>query len=149
MEKVAIKCPHCKKDIEDPKPPFLTVDIIIELEKGIVLIKRKYPPIAWALPGGYVDYGESLEDAAIREAKEETSLNVVLKRQLHTYSDPRRDLRSHNVTTVYIATAEGKPKADDDAKEVGVFTKETLPENLAFDHAQILQDYFQLLAFTT
>jgi len=149
MKKVAIKCPHCKKDIEVPKPPFLTVDIIIELEKGIVLIKRKYPPIAWALPGGYVDYGESLEDAAIREAKEETSLDVVLKRQLHTYSDPRRDLRSHNVTTVYIAIAEGKPKADDDAKEVGVFTKETLPEDLAFDHAQVLQDYFQLLAFTT
>ena len=149
MKKVAIKCPHCKKGIEVPKSPFLTVDIIIELEKGIVLIKRKYPPIAWALPGGYIDYGESLEDAAIREAKEETSLNVVLKRQLHTYSNPRRDLRSHNVTTVYIATAEGKPKADDDAKEVGVFTKETLPEDLAFDHAQILQDYFQLLAFTT
>ena len=148
MKKAAIRCPHCKKDIEVPKPPFLTVDIIIELEKGIVLIKRKYPPIAWALPGGYVDYGESLEDAAIREAKEETSLDVVLKRQLHTYSDPRRDLRSHNVTTVYIATAEGKPKADDDAKEVGVFTKETLPEDLAFDHAQVLQDYFQPLAFT-
>jgi ADP-ribose pyrophosphatase YjhB (NUDIX family) len=147
MKKAAIKCPHCNKDIEVPKPPFLTVDIIIELEKGIVLIKRKYPPIAWALPGGYVDYGESLEDAAIREAKEETSLDVVLKRQLHTYSDPRRDLRSHNVTTVYIATAEGKPKADDDAKEVGVFTKETLPGDLAFDHAQVLQDYFQLLAF--
>ena len=148
MKKAAIKCPYCKKGIEVPMSPLLTVDIIIELEKGIVLIKRKYPPIAWALPGGYVDYGESLEDAAIREAKEETSLDVVLKKQLHTYSDPRRDLRSHNVTTVYIAMAKGKPKANDDAKEVGVFTKETLPEDLAFDHAQILQDYFQLLTFT-
>lgn len=148
MKKAAIKCPYCKKGIEVPMSPLLTVDIIIELEKGIVLIKRKYPPIAWALPGGYVDYGESLEDAAVREAKEETSLDVVLKKQLHTYSDPRRDLRSHNVTTVYIAMAEGKPKADDDAKEVGVFTKETLPEDLAFDHTQILQDYFELLAFT-
>ncbi|MFH2011161.1 MAG: NUDIX hydrolase [Pseudomonadota bacterium] len=149
MKKAAIKCPHCNKDIKVPKTPFLTVDIIIEFGGGIVLIKRKYPPIAWALPGGYVDYGESLEDAAKREAKEETSLDVVLKKQLHTYSDPRRDLRSHNVTTVYIATAKEKPKADDDAKEVGVFTKETLPENLAFDHAQILMDYFQFLTHTT
>ena len=144
MTKTAIKCPHCKNDVEVYKTPFLTVDIIIELKEGIVLIKRKYPPIAWALPGGFVDYGESLEDAAIREAKEETSLDVELKIQFHTYSDPQRDLRSHNVTTVYIAFAKGKPKADDDAKEVGVFTNETLPKDLAFDHAQILEDYFKL-----
>lgn len=142
MSKITMKCPHCKKDIEVYKTPFLTVDIIIELGEGIVLIKRKYPPIAWALPGGFVDYGESLEDAAIREAKEETSLDVILERQLHTYSDPRRDLRSHNVTTVYTATAQGRPRAADDAKEVGVFTRETLPKDLAFDHAQILEDYF-------
>jgi len=143
MTKITTECPHCKREIEVYKTPFLTVDIIIELEKGIVLIKRKYPPIGWALPGGFVDYGESLEDAAIREAKEETSLDVILKRQLHTYSDPRRDLRSHNVTTVYIAASKGTPKADDDAKEVGVFTREDLPEDLAFDHAQILRDYFK------
>lgn len=137
-----MKCPHCNKDIAVRKTPFLTVDIIIEVEGGIVLIKRKYPPVAWALPGGFVDYGESLEDAAVREAKEETSLDVVLQRQLHTYSDPRRDLRGHNVTTVYSATAQGKPKAADDAKEVDIFTKETLPKDLAFDHAHILDDYF-------
>ena len=89
-----------------------------------------------------MDYGESLEDAAVREAQEETSLDVVLKRQLHTYSDPHRDTRSHNVTTVYTATAKGIPKAADDAKEIGIFTKETLPNDLAFDHSRILLDYF-------
>jgi len=143
MSGIMMKCPHCKREFEVQKTPFLTVDILIELGDGIVLIKRRYPPIAWALPGGFVDYGESLEDAAIREAKEETSLDVVLKKQLHTYSDPRRDKRSHNVTTVYSATAQGKPMAADDAKEIGIFTKETLPKNLAFDHAQILKDYFK------
>ena len=142
MSEKTVKCPNCQRDIEVYQSPFLTVDIIIELQGGIVLIKRKYAPIAWALPGGFVDYGESLEDAAIREAKEETSLDVVLKRQLHTYSDPHRDARSHNVTTVYTATAEGIPKAADDAKEIGIFTKETLPKDLAFDHSLILQDYF-------
>lgn len=142
MSKKTVKCPNCQRDIEVYQSPFLTVDIVIELEGGIVLIKRKYPPIAWALPGGFVDYGESLEDAAVREAQEETSLDVVLKRQLHTYSDPHRDTRSHNVTTVYTATAKGIPKAADDAKEICIFTKETLPKDLAFDHRRILEDYF-------
>ncbi|MFH1623898.1 MAG: NUDIX hydrolase [Pseudomonadota bacterium] len=143
MIRITMKCPHCNKAIEIRKTPFLTVDVIIELADGIVLVKRKYPPIAWALPGGYVDYGETLEEAAIREAKEETSLDVVLKKQLHTYSDPRRDLRSHNVTTVFIGEAKGRPKAADDAKAVDIFTRETLPSDLAFDHAQILEDYFK------
>jgi 8-oxo-dGTP diphosphatase len=127
-----------------PSNPIPTVDLIIELkERGIVLIQRKNPPPGWALPGGYVDYGESLEEAAVREAREETSLDVKLVRQFHSYSDPSRDSRQHTITMVFIGRAEGEPAAADDAKEVGVFTREDLPRDLAFDHEQILRDYFE------
>ncbi len=130
--------------VERPRHPLLSVDIIIEVAgRGIVLIRRKNPPYGWALPGGFVDYGESLEEAAVREAKEETSLEVRLIRQFHTYSDPGRDPRGHTVSTVFIARAEGAPRAADDAAGVDIFTKETLPKELAFDHAKILKDYFQ------
>ena len=135
-----------------PKPeqyrnPFPTVDIIIEIVRpdgrpGIVLIKRKNPPPGWALPGGFVDYGESLERAAVREAKEETTLDVELASQFHTYSEPGRDPRFHTISTVFIARAEGTPKAEDDAAEIGIFTADDLPEPLAFDHALVLADYF-------
>lgn len=126
-----------------PRNPFPTVDIIIELESsGIVLIRRKNPPPGWALPGGFIDYGESAETAAIREAKEETSLDVQLVELLHVYSDPARDPRHHTISTVFIATAKGQPKGADDALEAGVFSENTLPSPLAFDHAKILQDYF-------
>ncbi|MBN1381716.1 MAG: NUDIX hydrolase [Deltaproteobacteria bacterium] len=136
-------CPHCGKNIVRYRNPFPTVDIIIEWEDhGIVLIKRKNPPYGWAIPGGFVDYGESLEDAAVREAKEETGLDVTLKKQMHTYSKPDRDPRHHTISAVYTATAKGKPVADDDAADIGVFTKDNLPKPLAFDHAQILDDYF-------
>ncbi|MEW5768496.1 MAG: NUDIX hydrolase [bacterium] len=122
--------------------PIPTVDIIIELEgRGIVLIKRKNPPYGWALPGGFVDYGESLEEAAVREAKEETSLEVSLVRQLHTYSDPGRDKRCHTISTVFIARAKGEPVAADDALELKVFKPDELPQELAFDHRKILDDY--------
>ena len=125
------------------KNPIPTVDIIIELEgKGIILIKRKNPPHGWAIPGGFVDYGESLEDAAKREAKEETSLNVELVKQFHTYSDPKRDKRFHTISTVYIAKAKGEPRAADDAAEVGIFNIDNLPEPIVFDHKEILRDYF-------
>lgn len=122
--------------------PYPTVDIIIQLTDGIVLIERKNPPAGWAIPGGFVEWGESLEEAAVREAAEETSLSIRLIRQFHTYSDPRRDPRHHTITTVYIATAQGKPRADDDARAVGIFTGANLPSPLAFDHATILNDYF-------
>ncbi len=124
--------------------PVPTVDIIIEFEdRGIVLIKRKNPPHGWAIPGGFVDYGESLEQAAAREAKEETSLDIELLRQFHSYSDPSRDTRFHTITTVFIARATGRPIARDDAADIGVFKRDELPEPLAFDHASILADYFQ------
>jgi len=130
------------------KNPVPAVDIIIEMEKedgkeGIILIKRKNPPYGWALPGGFVDYGESLEEAAVREAKEETSLNVQLLYQLHTYSDPQRDPRQHTISTVYVAKAKGKPKAADDAQQIGFFAQEEIKFPLAFDHQQILNDYFR------
>ncbi len=127
---------------EHYRNPLLTVDIIIEIESGIVLIERKNPPFGWAIPGGFVDYGESLETAAVREAKEETSLDVTLDSQFHTYSDPGRDPRHHSVTTVYIGVAEGTPKAADDAGNLDIFTKDTLPLTIVFDHRTILDHYF-------
>jgi 8-oxo-dGTP diphosphatase len=123
--------------------PLPTVDIIIEIAgAGVVLIERKNPPHGWALPGGFVDYGESLESAAVREAEEETSLQVQLTEQFYTYSDPSRDKRHHTISTVYIATARGVPKGADDAKTAKVFAAGQLPEPMVFDHAQILSDYF-------
>ena len=120
------------------------MDIIIEIgRRGIVLIKRKNSPRGWALPGGFVDYGEALEEAARREAKEETGLEVELIKQLHTYSDPVRDPRHHTITTVFIARSAGAPAAADDAEEIGIFTKENLPQPLMFDHEKILADYFE------
>ncbi len=123
--------------------PLPTVDIIIEVDGRIVLIKRKNPPHGWAIPGGFVDYGESLEDAAVREAEEETSLKVRLITQLHSYSDPGRDPRFHTISVVFVAEAEGRPAARDDAREVGLFTEDDLPEPLVFDHERILRDYFR------
>jgi len=125
------------------RSPLVTVDIIIEITDGIVLIERSNPPYGWALPGGFVDYGESLEVAALREAKEETSLDVRLKAQLHSYSAPSRDPRQHTITTVFVATAQGIPKAADDAKDAGIFTKEKLPAPIVFDHARIINDYWR------
>lgn len=123
--------------------PLLTVDIIIELAgSAIVLIERKNPPHGWALPGGFVDYGESVESAAVREAKEETSLEVVLTEQFYTYSDPTRDARHHTVSTVFIASAQGVPHGADDAKAARAFQEDFLPTPLVFDHAKILRDYF-------
>jgi ADP-ribose pyrophosphatase YjhB (NUDIX family) len=123
--------------------PLVTVDVIIEINGGIVLIERANTPQGWALPGGFVDYGESLEAAAVREAGEETSLRVKLTEQFFTYSEPGRDPRHHTISTVFIAAASGTPAAADDAKNLGVFSKNRLPSPLAFDHGQILQDYFR------
>jgi len=130
-----------------PKPvtPLLTADIIIELvdrpERPVVLIERKHPPFGWAIPGGFVDVGESVEAAAIREAQEETSLEVSLRVLLGVYSTPERDPRGHTASVVYVAEAHGSPVAQDDARSVGVFSLDRLPSSLAFDHRQILDDY--------
>jgi 8-oxo-dGTP diphosphatase len=134
-----------RKIMPAPKTPALTVDIIIELrdrpDVPIVLIRRKNPPHGWALPGGFVDVGEALERAAVREAEEETALRVTLKLLLGCYSDPARDPRGHTVSAVYVAEAEGEPRAQDDAAGVAIFSPEALPAPLVFDHARILRDY--------
>ncbi len=123
--------------------PRVSVDIIIEMDQSrIVLIERKNPPHGWALPGGFADYGESLETASVREAKEETCLDVQLLEQFHSYSNPQRDPRDHTITTVFIARASGVPKGSDDARRAESFTEKDLPSPLVFDHAQILEDYF-------
>lgn len=149
--------------MKEAKNPIPTVDIIIELkipprphlgtdfksvppgrgDSGIVLIQRKNPPYGWAIPGGFVDYGETLECAAEREAFEETSLKVRLKCQMHSYSDPKRDNRFHTISTVFVAEAGGVPQARDDAKGIGIFKEDNLPQPLAFDHKKILDDYFR------
>ena len=131
-----------KENEKKYKNPSLAVDIIIINEEGkIVLIERKNPPYGWALPGGFVDYGESLETAAVREAKEETCLDIELIKQLHTYSEPDRDPRQHVVSTVFVARANGQvPKAADDAKNLQLFDMYDVPK-LAFDHLKILDDF--------
>jgi 8-oxo-dGTP diphosphatase len=139
------RCPKCGYVLRRYRNPTPTVDIIIEIPvRGLVLIDRANPPRGWALPGGFVNYGESLEDAARREALEETGLMVDLLGQFHTYSDPQRDPRQHNLSTVFVARADGTPQAADDARNLGVFAPEGLPLELAFDHAQILADYLQV-----
>ena len=137
----ALSCPACGRDVKSYRNPFPTVDIIIEINDGIVLIDRRNFPFGWALPGGFVDYGESIEDAAIREAKEETSLDVENLKLLGCYSDPGRDSRMHTISTVFVATGLGTPLAADDAKNLAVFRIDSLPQQLCFDHARILADY--------
>ncbi len=128
-----------------PVTPLLAADIVIELVdrpgRPIVLIERRNPPPGWAIPGGFVDVGESIEQAAVREAREETALEVTLTALLGMYSDPTRDARGHTASAVYVAVAQGTPRAQDDAAAVGVFSPANLPENLAFDHHRILIDY--------
>ena len=137
-------CPECGAKVKDYLNPAPTVDIIIEIDNGIVLIERRNEPLGWALPGGFVDYGESLEDAAVREASEETTLDVNNLRLVGCYSDPRRDPRQHTISTVYAAAGSGKPGAADDAANLAIFPLNSLPEKLCFDHAKILADYVRL-----
>jgi ADP-ribose pyrophosphatase YjhB (NUDIX family) len=140
-----ITCSKCGETVSVYKNPVPTVDIIIRTSQGIVLIQRKNPPYGWAIPGGFIDYGESAEDAAMREAEEETSLKISNLKLLGVYSAPDRDPRFHTLSVVFTAESDGVPAAGDDAEELGVFTFETLPSQLAFDHAAILKDYFSLL----
>ncbi len=147
MEGKKVKCPKCGTEVFQYKSPVPTVDIIIEVqpdqgEEEIVLIYRKNEPRAWALPGGFVDYGETLEEAAVREAREETGMEIERPAQFHTYSDPRRDPRRHTISTVFTARAKGIPRPGDDAEKAALFREGSLPSPLAFDHGEILNDYF-------
>lgn len=145
-----VLCPKCGAVVSKYRNPYPTVDIIIRLSgrpepDNVILIKRLNPPHGWALPGGFVDYGESVEQTAVREAKEETDLDIEITKLIGVYSKPGRDPRFHTITTVFSATAAGEPKAGDDAGEIGIFTKNNLPEVIAFDHREVLNDYFRTL----
>ena len=126
----------------NPKP---TVDVILRCDGGIVLIERANPPFGWALPGGFVDEGECVEDAARREIQEETGLKAKLESLFYVYSDPARDPRQHTLTVVFIGAAAGKPQAGDDAAKAEIFALDGLPELMAFDHREILDDYAEFL----
>lgn len=138
-----LTCPACGVNIKAYRNPIPTVDIIIEIDTGIVLIERKNEPYGWALPGGFVDYGETLEAAASREALEETSIVITDLRLLGCYSDPARDKRQHNISTVFVAKGSDLPVAGDDATSAGLFQLDALPLNLCFDHDLIIRDYLQ------
>ena len=141
-----LQCPNCGATVETYRNPTPTVDIIVELENGgqpgpVVLIQRKNPPLGWAIPGGFVDYGESVEQAARREALEETGLEVELLALIGVYSKPDRDPRQHTQTTVFAARAKGRPQAGDDAGQAVAYSLDNLPNQLCFDHGHILDHY--------
>ncbi len=138
-----ITCPKCGTKIKTYSNPVPTVDIIIELGNKIVLIERKNPPLGLAIPGGFVDYGETVEDAAIREAMEETGLKVRLKYLIGVYSNPARDARMHTISTAFAASGSGHPRAGDDAAAVKIVEAENMDQTLCFDHASIIRDYLK------
>lgn len=125
-------------EYRNPKP---TVDVVLEVPGGVVLIRRRNPPHGWALPGGFVDEGETVEHAAVREVLEETGLHARLDALLYVYSNPARDPRQHTLSVVFTGTAAGVPQGTDDAAEAGIFALDALPAPIVFDHAQILADY--------
>lgn len=144
MKPPVVSCPRCGAPVSLQRNPALAVDIIIhpaEEPTCVVLIQRRHPPLGWALPGGFVEYGESLEQAARREAKEETGLDLTELRQFRAYSDPTRDPRRHVVTVVFSALGSGKAHPADDAGDLKIFPLSALPDGLAFDHRTILEDY--------
>ncbi len=143
------ECPKCKTTVVTYRNPFPTVDIIIHLEEGIVFVERRNEPKGWALPGGFVDYGESLETAALREAREETGLSLNNLRQFGAYSDPARDPRQHNISVVFTAEGSGTLQGGDDAAHAAIYPLDSLPSPLCFDHDRILADYRHWLQFRT
>ncbi|SFM66263.1 NUDIX domain-containing protein [Thermodesulforhabdus norvegica] len=138
----SVRCPNCGFTVHVYRNPFLTVDcIIVNHRNEILLIERKNPPYGWALPGGFVDYGESLEDAVRREIKEETGLELHTLNQFRAYSDPARDPRHHTVTVVFWTEMEADPVAGDDAARCAFFPLDNLPSPIAFDHGKIIEEF--------
>ena len=136
-----LRCPHCGQVLDRYDQPRLTVDAVVLNDRGeVLLIDRRNPPLGWALPGGFVDVGETLEEAVARELTEETGLRARRVRQFHTYSDPDRDPRHHTVSTVFLVEASGTPTANDDALDAAFFPHDALPEPIVFDHARIIAD---------
>jgi ADP-ribose pyrophosphatase YjhB (NUDIX family) len=133
------KCEKCGRY----NGPSVAVDVIIRLDRSILLIKRKNPPIGWAIPGGFVDLGESAEEAAKREMQEELGVRIYDISQLYTYTDPKRDTRGHIISIVYTATTSDVPVAGDDAVEFKIVDPNNLPEdlNIVFDHRIIISDF--------
>lgn len=144
----SLTCPDCGRELLRYRNPVPTVDVIVRYQGKIVLIERGKMPFGWALPGGFVDYGESLEQAARRELAEETGLELIDLRQFAAYSDPARDPRQHNISMVFTAKGRGTLRAGDDAAGIALFALDSLPEALCFDHAQILADYRRSLERT-
>ncbi len=144
--KETLTCPRCGGEVVRYRNPFPTVDLVIEVDGGVLFVKRRNPPLGWALPGGFIDYGETAEEAARREALEETGLEVELRGVLGVYSAPERDPRHHTLTVAFVARGNGAPRAGDDAAEVVCRPPELPPQPLLFDHPLILAHYRELLA---
>ena len=140
-----VKCPVCGSDVETYRNPFPTVDIVVIRDRKILLIERKNPPAGWALAGGFIDYGETAESAAVRELQEETGLIASRIELLGVYSDPGRDPRFHTLSVVYLAQTEGIAQAGDDAARAEWFSLDRLPAQIAFDHRRIISDAFDSL----
>jgi ADP-ribose pyrophosphatase YjhB (NUDIX family) len=138
-----LSCPECGTDVRVYRNPLPTSDVIIRFNSGIVLIKRKNPPHGWAIPGGFIEYGETAENAAKRETNEETGLDLENLKLYKVCSEPGRDPRFHTLSVLYTADGTGSLVAGDDASEARIFNKSNLPEQIAFDHREILEDYFQ------
>jgi ADP-ribose pyrophosphatase YjhB (NUDIX family) len=139
-------CPHCGGIVETYRNPFPTADVVVIRNGAVLLIRRKNPPEGYALPGGFIDYGETAEAAAVRELAEETGLEALSLQLLGVYSDPNRDPRFHTLTVVFIGQVEGTLKAGDDAAEAQWFPLTRLPEPIAFDHRQIIADAVNFLS---